>query len=135
MCLLSVALIVLGFEIFVFRLACLLCRVPQPGLIRSIGMVVVLLVVPGVVDAVIGTGLAEAYRRGGYPLWEAGIVQFFLALPIHMLICSTIHAKMMSLSIREGISVWFVEKLLKLVVVLLFAGFVSLLFVLGQFKG
>ncbi|MGL6074998.1 MAG: hypothetical protein ACRC8S_12635 [Fimbriiglobus sp.] len=133
-CLGVIGVIWLGFEIFVFRLACLICKVPQPGMFRSIGMVLILLIVPGVVDGIIGGALTEAYRAGGYPLWEAGLVQFFLALPIHMLICSWIHAKMMSLTLGEGLAVWFVEKLLKFVVLLLIVGAISLLLVLGQFK-
>lgn len=135
LCLLAVLLVALGFEIFVFRLACLLCGVPQPGLTRTVGMVAVLLVVPAIVDAVIGTGLIEAYKAGRYPLWEAGLVQFFLALPIHMTICSFIHAQMMNLRVAEGVAVWFVEKLLKLVVVLVVVGAVALLLVAGQFRG
>ena len=132
LCLGTILLVLLGFELFIFRLACLLCKVPQPGFLRSIGMVGVLLVVPGIVDAAVGTGLLEAYKAGGYPLWEAGLVQFFLALPIHMILCSTIHAKMMNLRLGDGLTVWFVEKLLKLVVVLIAAGVVAALLLLGK---
>ena len=134
-CVGMVMLTVLGFEVFVFRLSCLICRVPQPGLVRSFGMVGVLLFVPAVVDAVFGAGLAEAYRAGGYPLWEAGLVQFFLALPAHMAICSFIHAQMMNLKLGEGLAVWFVDKLLKAVVLLTLVGGVALLVVLGRLKG
>jgi len=131
-CLATILFVVLGFELFIFRLACLLCKVPQPGFIRSMGMVAVLLIVPAIVDAAVGTGLIEAYKAGGYPLWEAGLVQFFLALPIHMVICSAIHAKMMNLRIGEGLTVWFVEKLLKLVLVMLLAGVVAAILLLGK---
>lgn len=134
-CVGMVLLTVLGFEVFVFRLACMLCRMPQPGVTRSFGMVCVLLVVPGVVDAVFGAGLAEAYLAGGYPLWEAGVVQFFLALPAHMAICSFIHAHMMGLKVSEGVSVWFVEKLLKAVVLLTLLGGVLLLVLLARMQG
>lgn len=132
LCLATILMIVLGFELFIFRLACLLCKVPQPGFLRSMGMVAVLLVVPGIVDAAVGAGLLEAYKAGGYPLWEAGLVQFFLALPIHMVICSAIHAKMMNLRVGEGLTVWFVEKLLKLLVLMLVAGVVAAIMLMGK---
>ena len=134
-CLGMVLLTVVGFEVFVFRLSCLVCGVPQPGLFRSFGTVGVLLFVPAVVDAVFGAGLAEAYRAGGYPLWEAGLVQFFLALPAHMVICSAIHARLMNLTVGEGLAVWFVDKLLKAVVLLTLVGGVALLLVMGRLKG
>ena len=134
-CLGVVTLTVLGFEVFVFRLSCLICGVPQPGLFRSFGMVGVLLFVPAAVDAAFGAGLAEAYRAGGYPLWEAGLVQFFLAMPAHMLICSCLHAQWLNLKVGEGLAVWFVDKLLKAVVLLTLVGGVALLLVLGQLKG
>ena len=134
-CLGMVLLTVLGFEVFVFRLSCLICRVPQPGLVRSFGMVGVLLFVPAVVDAAFGAGLTQVYRAGGYPLWEAGLVQFFLALPAHMAICSLIHAQMMNLKLGEGLAVWFVDKLLKAVVLLTLVGGVALLLTMGRLKG
>ena len=131
-CLGMVLLTVVGFEVFVFRLACMICRVPQPGLLRSFGMVSVLLTVPAVVDAVFGAGLTQVYRAGSYPLWEAGVVQFFLALPAHMAICSFTHAQMMGLKVAEGLAVWFVDKLLKAVVLLIVVGGVALLFLIGR---
>jgi len=134
-CVGMVLLTLLGFEVFVFRLACLICRVPQPGLVRSFGMVGVLLTAPAVVDALFGAGLAEAYLAAGYPLWEAGVVQFFLALPAHMAICSLIHAQMMGLKAREGVAVWFVDKLLKAVVLAALLLGVALLLVIGWLQG
>jgi len=134
-CVGMVLLTLLGFEVFVFRLACLICRVPQPGLVRSFGMVGVLLTAPAVVDALFGAGLAEAYLAAGYPLWEAGVVQFFLALPAHMAICSLIHAQMMGLKAREGVAVWFVDKLLKAVVLAALLLGVALLLVIGWLHG
>ena len=135
LCFAGVIFVLLGFEITVFRIACLACRVPQPGFFRSIGMVMVLLVVPAVVDGIVGSVLFELYKASNYPLWEAGLVQFFLALPIHMAICSTIHAKMMSLRLGQGIEVWFVEKVMKFTLLLLIVGAVALVFFLKQAKG
>jgi hypothetical protein len=133
---LGVALaLLLAFEVGVFRLACRICEVPLPPPGRTLGLVLTLLVVPAVVDAVFSGLLYEAYTAGGWPLWEAGIVQFFLALPAHMAICSVIHAKAMRLPLGSGLAVWLVEKLLKLGLVclaLVLVGGVVLLVRLGK---
>ena len=131
-CVGTVLALVFGFEVVVFRMACALCRVPQPGLARTVGMVSVLLVVPAVVDAVFGGMLYEVYRLVGFPLWEAGLVQFFLALPVHMAICSAIHAKMAEVRVSQGLAVWLVEKLLKLTLLVVVVGALALMVLAGQ---
>jgi hypothetical protein len=117
----------LAFEIAIFRIACALCGVQSPGVFKTIGIVLILLVVPAVVDGGFSAILYEVYTATGYPLWEAGVVQFFLALPVHMFICSTIHAKMMSLRIGQGVGVWLVEKLMKLALLSILVGFVAVI--------
>lgn len=129
-----VLLVVFAFEIAVFRVACLLSRLPQPGFVRTAGMVSVLLVVPGVIDAVTYAVLQKAYRAGGYPLWEAGVVQFFVALPVHMGVCSLIHAKMVGLHVGDAVGVWFVEKLLKLFLLGAVAAVVGGILLIAQLK-
>ncbi len=118
LCLGFFALVLLCFEIFVFRLSCLLSGVPRPGLLRTVSLVTVLLAIPAIVDGFFAAILAEVYLSAGYPLWEAGLVQFFLALPAHMAICSFIHARIMRVRLGEGLSVWFMDKLLKAGVIL-----------------
>jgi hypothetical protein len=125
LCLGTVLFAVLAFEVGAFRLACRLAGVPQPGALRTVGIVLTLLVVPTVADAILAAGLAEVYVAGGYPLWEAGIVEVFVALPVHMAICAAIHARMMNLRLGEGLSVWFVEKALKLGLLLAAVGLVA----------
>jgi hypothetical protein len=113
-CLGAMLFALLLFEIGMFRLACRLCHVPQPGYARTVGIVMLLLAAPTVADGILAAVLAEAYTAGGYPLWEAGIVEVFVALPVHMVLCSAIHARMMNIRVAEGLTVWFVEKVLKL---------------------
>jgi len=133
-CLATVVALVISFELFIFRLACLLCRVKQPSFFKSMGMVSILLVTPALVDAVAGAMFFRLYKDSGYPLWEAGVVQFVLALPVHMLLCAWIHSKMMQLSFSECLAVWFVEKLLKLLLVLLGLAGVGLVLWVSQAK-
>ena len=114
-------------EVVLFRVACALCQVRQPGFLKSVGIVLMLLVAPVVVDFFLGAALYEAYRAGDYPLWEAGVVEFMLALPIHMVICSVIHSWIMEIRVRECLSVWFVEKLIKLTILSTILGIVALM--------
>ncbi|OWK36141.1 hypothetical protein [Fimbriiglobus ruber] len=126
--------IVLAFEVAVFWLACALCKIPQPGFFRTCGIVVMLLVIPAVVDGIFGAILYEVYTATAYPLWEAGVVQFFLALPVHMAICSFIHAKMINIRLGQGLAVWLVEKLLKLTLVVAAVGVTAVLVLASQAK-
>jgi len=122
---------VLAFEVAVFRFACRLCRVPPTGWLRCTSVVVVMLVVPAIVDGVFSGLLIEAYTATNYPLWEAGVVQFFLALPAHMAICSAIHARMVRIRLGQGVAVWLVEKLLKLALLAAVAGVIALFVLAG----
>lgn len=132
LCLGTVLAGIFAFEVAIFRIACGLCRVPRPGFFRTLGIVSVLLVVPAVVDAIFGGVLYEVYSAAGFPIWEAGIVQFFLALPVHMAICSTIHAKMMDVRVTQGLGVWLVEKFLKLILAVGLVAVVGLIVLVGR---
>lgn len=133
-CLGFVLFVFLGFEVAVFRIACALCKVPQPTVARTFGIVFLLLVVPAVVDGVFGGVLIEVYKATEYPLWEAGLVQFFLALPVHMAICSLIHAKTVGVRVGQGVAVWLVEKLLKLALLVAVVGIITVLVLAGPGK-
>jgi len=121
-----------AFEVLIFRLSCRLTGAPRPTLGRSIGIVLVVLVAVSAVEGLISSGIVEAYIAGGYPLWEAGLVAFFVGLPIHMLVASAIHAKMMGMSFIEGFAVWFVEKAIKLGLIAFGAGTIALVLLLSR---
>ncbi len=134
-CLGTLAAMLVAFEVGVFRLACGLCRVPMPPHGRTLTLVLTLLVVPALVDAAFSGLLYEVYTAVGSPLWEAGIVQFFLALPAHMAICSFLHARFMRLPLGDGLAVWLVEKLLKLGLVLVAVVVVGAVALVGRLAG
>lgn len=117
----------IAFEVIIFRIACAICRVQQPGFLPTVGLVFALIVVPAILDAIISAILIRVYEATKYPLWEAGIVQFFLALPIHMSICSFLHAKIISIPLGQALAVWLVEKLMKLGLLVVFVGVVAIL--------
>lgn len=130
-CLLVLLFGLLIFEVGIFRLSCSICDVPRPGLWKSLGIVMLLLIVPAIIDAIDWAILVEIYNAAEYPLWEAGVIEFFIALPIHMILCATIHARMMSLTVRECLAVWFVEKLIKLGLILSVGGMVAIMVLTG----
>ena len=134
-CLGTLLAAVVAFEVGVFRLACGLCRVPLPPHGRTLGLVLTLLIVPAVVDAVFSGLLYEVYTAAAAPLWEAGAVQFFLALPAHMVICSALHSRFMRLPLGDGLAVWLVEKLLKFALLLVAGIIVGGLVLLGKLAG
>ncbi|MGL6096018.1 MAG: hypothetical protein ACRC7O_09515 [Fimbriiglobus sp.] len=112
----------LAFEVGLFRLSCLVCGVPRPGAAKSVGVVLGLLLAPILTDGIQTAIVVEVYQFAGYPLWEAGVVNFVLALPVHLLLCSALHARMMGLTFRECLPVWFVEKSIKFGLLLIALG-------------
>ena len=136
LCCFGVVLVpLLSLEVGLFRLACLLCGVPRPSAVRTLGLVAALLVAPFPIDALAGAVLTEVYIAGGYPLWEAGVVEFFLALPVHLAVCSAVHARMMGVRLADTLAVWFVEKVLKLALVSVCVGFIVLLLLAAKANG
>jgi hypothetical protein len=79
-----------------------------------------------IAEGILGAAVRAAYQAGGYPLWEAGLVIFFVGLPVHMLVSAAIHARLASQSFGDGLSVWFVEKSIKLMMALVLGGLLAL---------
>jgi len=129
-----VLFLILAFEVSVFLVACSACRVPRPGVLRTVGLALILIVVPTVVDAIFSGALFEVYKATNYPLWEAGLVGFFISLPVHMTICSVIHAKVVQIRVTQGIAVWLIEKLIKFTLLAALAGVIALLLLIAPGK-
>lgn len=110
-------------QVLIFRISCQLCGVPAESIAREIGIMAILLVVTHLLDAFLGGILYEIYTFAGYPLWEAALVLFFLALPIHMLVATFIHAKLGRVSWSRALAVWFVDKM---ILFTLFGGILTL---------
>ncbi len=123
------------FEVLLFRYSCRLAKVPRPGFLRSVAIVVVVLFAVSLAEGALGGLVREAYVFGGYPLWEAGFVAFFLGLPVHMAVCSALHAKMLGRPLSEGLSVWLVEKSIKLGLISVGAGIFALLILVNKANG
>jgi hypothetical protein len=132
-CVAFVVVVYLVAEVLLLRLACKITRVNPRTVFRSIGLVLASLFVGALAEGALGWGVERAYSLGGFrdKIWEAGLVGFFVGLPLHMLLISFLHAKMMRVTFGEGLSVWFVDKAMKLAIwgagLGLFVGLLSLL--------
>jgi hypothetical protein len=134
-CFAFVAVVYLAFEVLVFRLACRLARVGQPTTGRTIAMTFAVVLAVFVAEGILATAVERAYTLGGFPLWEAGLVGFFLGLPVHMALASVIHAKMMRVTMGEAVGVWFVEKSMKLGLMAVVAGLFGVLLLVQRMTG
>ncbi len=131
-CGLFVVMAYFAFEVMLFRLSCALARLPRPSVPRSVGIVFAVALAVSVAEGLLGVGVTEAYLAGGYPLWEAGLVGFFLGLPLHMLVCAYIHSRMAGIRFDDGIAVWMIEKSIKFGVLLVGGAVVGLIFLIGR---
>lgn len=117
-CIGFLVLVYLIAEVLLLRLACRIARVNPRTVFRSIGLVLASLFVGALAEGALGWGVERAYSLGGFrdKIWEAGLVGFFVGLPLHMVLISFLHAKMMRVTFGEGLSVWFVDKAMKLAI-------------------
>jgi divalent metal cation (Fe/Co/Zn/Cd) transporter len=99
-----------------FRLSCRLCKMDPPGVLQTIGIVILTLIASFIVDGILAWIVRAVYIRSNMPIWESGIATFFLGLPVDMLINAGIHAKVMDISMGRGIEVWFVQRVLLMLV-------------------
>ncbi|HEY2785789.1 MAG TPA: hypothetical protein VGJ05_12540 [Fimbriiglobus sp.] len=116
------ALICLGFSlalfvailVAMFRLSCGWCGLPRPGVLSTLGVIFVSFVVEVIAGGVVQGSVYAGYERAGWPLWEAGVVIFFLQLPFDLAVSSLAHAGLMKIAVGKAIEVWFVQRLLLL---------------------
>ncbi len=106
----------LAVEVLLFRLACKLTRVDPRSMLKSIAFTLITLVAVFLVEGLLGGLVERIYTGGGFPLWEAGVVGFFLGLPIHMGLVSFIHARFLRIPFSDALAVWFVDKSMKLAI-------------------
>ncbi|MGL4421101.1 MAG: hypothetical protein ACRCZF_10585, partial [Gemmataceae bacterium] len=77
-CLATALLLVLAGAVAIFRLACYLTGVQRPAFSRSIAIVTSTFIVLSITEALLVSVIRTIYQQVGAPLWEVGIVAFFL---------------------------------------------------------
>jgi hypothetical protein len=135
-CVLGVLLIplVLFLLTYVYRLSCVLCGMARPSVLNASGVMLVTVVTVALAESIMGAFVEFACQAARLPPWEAGVIIFFLVLPIDLVISSGVHAGLMGVRFGKGIEVWFVQRLIYLSLVAAIA-FVAALVVLIQNLG
>ena len=123
--------VVLFLVTYIFRVSCKLCGLPKPSVINAAGIMFVSWVSVLIAETILEIVVKETGRAAGLPRWESGIITFFLALPIDLVISSGLHAGLMGIKIGKGIEIWFVQRLIQLSIVAAIA-FVAALVYLAQ---
>ncbi len=114
------------FEVSMFRFSCRVAKVALPAPLRVLSVVFVSIVI-GLVTASVLAGMIERiYTLGGFPIWEVSLVGVFVELPVHMLLVSAMHSRMTGIGYRDALAVWFVEKLIKLIMLAVMVAFILL---------
>ena len=115
----------------VFRQACVLSGLPKPSVATAAGVMLLIRVSTTVSEAVMNVIVQETCRAAGLPRWEAGIIVFFLLLPIDLLLSAALHAMLMNIKFGKGIEVWFIQMLIYLAIGIV-AGLVGLIIYVGM---
>ena len=99
---------------YIFRLSCRLCGLPQPGVLVAAGKMFVSWVALAAAIAVLRTCVHAACDAAGVPHWEAQLATWLLALPVDLVISSSIHAGVTHIHYGKAVEVWFVQRLIQL---------------------
>ena len=100
----------------VFRQSCVLCGLPRPSVATAAGVLLLIRVGTTVSEAVLNAVVQQSCQAAGLPRWEAGIIVFFLLLPVDLLISAALHSALMNIKFGKGIEVWFVQMLMYLAI-------------------
>ncbi len=102
---------------FIYRWSCSLCGLPRPTVLVAAGIMFVawlsLGMAVGVLRALVSNGCAAA----GLPRWEAGLITFFLALPIDLVISASIESGLMGARFGKGVEMWYTQRLIQLTLI------------------
>lgn len=122
LCVGVVLVAILGAAVLLFQLACAMARVPRPGLFRAAWVIGVTFLVWSVAEGVLAGTVHIVYENLNYPMWEAGLVTFFLGLPVDLVISSGVHAGLLRMRFGKAVEVWFAHRLIMLTIVMAVAG-------------
>lgn len=111
--------------VLLFRLACAMAGVPRPSYFKAAWIVGITSFLLTVVEGILAAIVQLIYEDLNYPLWEAGLVTFFLGLPLDLVIASGVHAAFLRVKFGKAVEVWFAHRLILLTLVMAVAGVVA----------
>lgn len=123
--LLCVAMVLLGIlavAVLIFQIACSMARAPRPSFPRAASVLMTTFFIWSLAEGALAATVHAIYVRLQYPPWEAGLVTFFLGLPVDLVITSGIHAALLRLSFGKAVEVWFAHRLILLTLAMALAG-------------
>lgn len=120
---------------FIYRWSCSLCGLPKPSVLVAAGIMFVawlsLGMAVGVLRAIVANGCAAA----GLPRWEAGLITFFLALPVDLVVSASIESGLMGARFGKGVEMWYTQRLIQLTLVAVIGLVIGLLILFQQLGG
>ena len=123
--------VILFVVTYIFRISCTLCGLPKPGVLNAAGIMFVSWVCVVIAETILRLVVEAGGKAAGLPRWESGIITFFLALPVDLVISSGMHAALMGIKFGKGIEIWFVQRLIQLSIVAVIV-FLAVLVFLAQ---
>lgn len=120
---------------YIFRLSCVLCGLPKPGIAISLGKLFMAWVAIGIAVAVLRLVVLSGCKAAGVPQWEAGPATWLLALPIDLVLSSSIHAGIARIRFGKAVEVWFVQRLILLSIVVAILFIVALVMLVSMLAG
>lgn len=120
---------------YIFRQACAWSGLPKPSVLTAAGVMLLIRISTTVCEALMDLMVSETCKAAGLPVWESGIIVFFLLLPIDLIISAGLHAGLMNIKFGKGIEVWFVQWLIILSIVASVAFVVGVAVLVVQMNG
>lgn len=113
---------------YIFRQSCVLSGLEKPSVLSATAHLFLITIAQFFADLVMMELVKWGCEAATVPRWEAGIIIFFLFLPIDLLISSGIHSGLMGVRFGKGIEVWFVQRLIWLSIVAAIAFVAAIVF-------
>ena len=113
---------------YIFRQSCVLSGLEKPSVLAAAAHLFLITIAQTFADFVMVELVRWGCDAAKVPPWEAGIIMFFLFLPIDLVISSAIHAGLMGIKFGKGIEVWFVQRLIWLSIVAAIAFIAAIVF-------
>lgn len=120
---------------FIYRWSCSLCGLPKPTVLVAAGIMFVAWLSLGMAVGVLRGVVSSACAAVELPRWEAGLITFFLALPVDLVISASIESGLMGVRFGKGVEMWYTQRLIQLTLVACIGLVIGLLILFQQLGG
>jgi hypothetical protein len=120
---------------FIYRWSCSLCGLPKPTVLVAAGIMFVAWLSLGMAVGVLRAVVVSACTAAELPRWEAGLITFFLALPLDLVVSASIESGLMGARFGKGVEMWYTQRLIQLTLVASIGLVVGLIILFQQLAG